>query len=59
MNNNRENIQASINHKKHMPCLFHKVVFSLKNTTTIDQNNPRHVLSKPPMTTLPPYQYDL
>jgi hypothetical protein len=55
MNNNWENTQASINHKKYMPFFSHKIVFSLGDTITIVSNNPHHVLFEPLVTTLPPY----
>jgi hypothetical protein len=42
-----------------MPCFFHKIVFSLRDTITIVWNNPHHVLSQPFVIALPPYQYDL
>jgi hypothetical protein len=57
MNNNWENIQASINHQTYMPSFFHRVVFSFKKPLSLFFNNPHHPLPKSHVIALPLYQY--
>jgi len=59
INNNSKKMQASINHETYMPSFPHIIIFSLRDNTTIVQNNPHQILLKSPMTALPLYQYAL
>jgi hypothetical protein len=59
MNNNWENIQASINHQTYMPSFFHKIIFLLEKPVSLFFNNPHHPFLKSHVITLPLYWYAL